>query len=282
MNTFALINNIKNNIKKAMSNNTNLKNTQEVSPQVSSPVVVEELPTVMEKPVSKPSLDLSPSVVNIIKAKNDEIENSGNDLGAYAMETCVNVNGNIKGFKNILGIVVMNYKVEAERMAQDVQTELSTEINKLNNLIIKLTNEIHSIETFVIPEKLEELKSQDLQVEALMNKSEFNVSASLSSERLLIMQLAAARTKEIIRELKKKVVELQTQIDQTKIGIAGLQMQSQQINFFNESALRRRLNLFMNHWIIGLTGMDADDELLNETESVFNNYLDGQLALLAA
>ena len=237
---------------------------------------------VLQQVSDKPVLDLSPSVVNIIKTKKEEIENSGNDLGAYAMDTCVGQNGSIQGFKNILNIVVMNYKVEAERMEQDVQTELSTEVNRLNNLIIKLSNEIHSIETFVIPEKQEELKSQKEQIAALMNTSEFEVSSSLSSERLLIMQLAAARTKEIIRELKKKVVVLQTEIDQTKIGIEGLNKQSQQINFFNESALRRRLSLFLNHWLIALTGMDAAEGKIKETEEVFNSYQANQLALLAA
>jgi len=280
MNTFTFIRNIKNNIMKAMNNNSNQK-------QIESPTVVKQeergySPSVIDKPASKPNLDLSPSVVNIIKTKVNEIENSGNDLGAYAMETCVNQNGKIVGFINTLNIVVSNYKVEAERMEQDVQMELSTQINKFNNLIIKLINEIHSIETFVIPEKIEELKSQEEKVRSLMNTTEYNVSASLSSERLLIMQLAAARTKEIIRELKKKVVELQTEIDQTKISVKGLELQSENINFFNESVLKRRMSLFLNHWVIALVNIDADDSFISETKDVFNDYLDEQTALLAA
>lgn len=281
MNTFAFINNIKNNIKKVMSNNNKSQQTVEL-PQAVNSIAKEEHTSVLQQMSNSPDIDLSPSVVNMIKAKKNEIELSGNDLGAYAMDTCVAQNGNIKGFKNVLNVVVMNYKVEAERMEQDVKIELSTEINRLNNLIIKLTNEIHSIETFVIPEKQEELKSQENQIISLMNNSEYNVSSSLSSERLLIMQLAAARTKEIIRELKKKVVELQTEIDQTKIAIEGLNMQSQQINFFNESVLRRRLALFLNHWLIALSGMGVDETLIAETEEVFKNYQNNQIALLAA
>jgi uncharacterized coiled-coil protein SlyX len=264
-----------------MSNNNKSQQTVEL-PQAVNSIAKEEHTSVLQQMSNSPDIDLSPSVVNMIKAKKNEIELSGNDLGAYAMDTCVAQNGNIKGFKNVLNVVVMNYKVEAERMEQDVKIELSTEINRLNNLIIKLTNEIHSIETFVIPEKQEELKSQENQIISLMNNSEYNVSSSLSSERLLIMQLAAARTKEIIRELKKKVVELQTEIDQTKIAIEGLNMQSQQINFFNESVLRRRLALFLNHWLIALSGMGVDETLIAETEEVFKNYQNNQIALLAA
>jgi len=280
MNTFTFIRNIKNSIMRALNNNSNQKQIES-----SKEIKQEESgysSSVIEQPTSKPNLDLSPSVVNIIKTKVNEIEKSGNDLGAYAMEICVNQDGKIVGFINTLNIVVTNYKVEAERMEQDVQMELSTEINKFNNLIIEKTNEIHSIETFVIPEKIEELKSQEEQVRSLMNTTEYNVSASLSSERLLIMQLAAARTKEIIRELKKKVVELGTIIDQTKIGIEGLKLQSKNINFFNESVLKRRMSLFLNHWVIALVNIDATDDFISETKDVFNDYLDEQTALLAA
>jgi hypothetical protein len=263
-----------------MNNNNSQKQIE--APSVIKPEAQDNIPSVYEKPESKPELHVTPSVVNLIKSKTYEIENSGNDLGAYAMETCVNTNGNIKSFENILDVVVMNYKVEAERMEQDVQTELSTEINKMNNLIIKTMNEIHSIESFAIPEKVEELKMQKEQVNSLMNTTEYDVSASLSSERLLIMQLAAARTKEIIRELKKKVVALQTEIDQTKLGIEGLEMQKKNINFFNESVLKRRLSLFLNHWLIALANMETNDDFIRETKEVFNDYLTKQTALLAA
>ncbi len=283
MNTFTLINKIKNNIQKAIKPSSKQQNqtTMKTNPNI----VIEapannSTPSFIEQPITMPPADVTPAVVNMIKSKQGELNNSGNDLGAYAMDTCVALNGKLNGFKNIMSVVVMNYKVEADSVKQDVQSELSSEINKLNNHIIKLNNEIHSIESFLIPEKIVELKNYEEQIASLMTNTEYGVSTSLSSERLVIMQLAAALNKELIRELKQKVVELKTEIDQTRLGIEGLDMQQSQINFFNEPALRRRLGLFFNHWLIALEGLDAEEGHIEETKEVFNQYLNEQIILL--
>lgn len=282
MNTFAFINNLKNNIKKVMNNNNTTNNKIEHTPILEQTPNSPSAATAMSLPVSKTTHDVSPAVVNMIKSKYNELENNGNDLGAYAMETCVGHNGSVQGFVNMLNVILGNYKVEAERLEQDVKTELSTDINKLNYKIIELKNKIHSIESFSIPEKQEELHNQELQVDSLMNNQEYSLSASLSSERLLIIQLAAARTKEIIRDLKKTTVQLQTEIDQIIIGISGLELQLQQINFYNESVLKRRLGLFLNHWLIALNGIGANELLYKETQTAFSIYQTQQLELITA
>jgi chromosome segregation ATPase len=224
---------------------------------------------------------VNPAIVNIVKNKASELDNVGNDLGAMAMERCVAMDGKLTGMLEVLNVVLHNYKVEAINARQDVETELSSEINKLNNEIIELNNNIHDIETNLIPEKIQEKKDYEVQLESLMNNnSSYDFSESLSSDRILIVQLAVARTKELIRKLKQKVVQLKTDIDQKKLAIDGLEQQKQNINFYNEAALRRRMGIFFNHWLIALVGLDATDDFIEKTKSAYNQYMEEQVRLI--
>lgn len=285
MNTFALINKIRANMVKVI---TPKSKYQKQIIMENSPNTVNEIPqinkvtSIANQSFEAPDANISPVVVNMIKSKQGEIDSLGNDLSAYAMESCIGHNGGLIGFQNVLENVLMNYKVEADMAKQDVESELVMEINKLNNHIIKLNNEIHSIELYLIPEKEDELKKYENQIDLLMNHSNPGISSSLSSERLTIIQLATARSKELIRELKQKVVELKTEIDQTKLGVEGLKMQISQINFYNESALRRRLGLFFNYWLIALEVINTDIAFVEKTKNIYNQYLNSQIELINA
>ncbi|RLD43970.1 MAG: hypothetical protein DRI86_08715 [Bacteroidetes bacterium] len=279
MSTFTQIQKIKNNIKNMFKNNENSNLPEQPAKQEIAMVKQVEVPATK---VSLPSANVSPAVVNMINNKQMELQNKGNDLGAYAMEICVAQNGSYIGFLNAMNIVVMNYKVDAELAKQELEIELVQEINNRNSKVIAITNEIAGIESIAIPEKEVELNRYNLEINSLMDNQENGISESLSNERLLIMQLAIARTNELIRKFKHKVILLNTEISQIKLTIDGLNMQKGSINFFNESSLRRRLNLFFNHWLIALEGLGMELTTIEETKDKFVEYLNQEIVKIAA
>ncbi len=229
-------------------------------------------------PTAISSVNLTPTVVvnpatQLVSMASTEIKNiETRDLASWAMEKCLALNGNIHGLTSLLDVVLMNYKLEAKTLEEELKVQRTNTINSINDEIIELNNRIAIINEFHIPEKENHIKYLDEQLSALENNKTYDLNTELGSETYTILSVSKARTREIIRKLQSQIVELKTQIQQKEIRINTLKLQMESINLFNKEIVLRRMNIFLDGWLTGLEGMGAPQSLFDETRNVFNKY----------
>jgi ElaB/YqjD/DUF883 family membrane-anchored ribosome-binding protein len=228
-----------------------------------------------------PDIPVSPAVRPVSMAASEFERTQVTDLKSWGMDQCINMNGNLQGLLSSLEIVIKNYKLEATAREEELKGELTHSINLINEEIIELNNQIAAIRDINIPEKEREIDQFDTEMQALKSNTQYDLQSDYGSELFTILATSKARTKEIIRKLQTRIIELKTDIEKLENRIITMRQQMEHTNLFIHDILSRRMHIFFNGWLAGLEGMGTEPAYVKETINVFNDYNDNYIKYLS-
>jgi hypothetical protein len=228
-------------------------------------------------PELNPTVNIMPQVHSISNVAAELNYIKIDDLKSIAVNECSKSGGSFSKLQHFTNIVIMSYKMEAAADEEKIKSETAWEINQINNRIIKLNNDIANIKDFLIPDKEKELQKYDRQLDMLANSSQYDLKTDLGSDLYTIIQVSQARTRQHIRDLHAKIIELKTLIEQEKNRIDTMRLQMKNLNMFTRDVLSRRLSIFFSGWIDGLIGIEASESTVENARNFADTFINKRM-----
>ena len=190
----------------------------------------------------------------LVKKIETNLENEGLNLGVHH-------SGSQEGLESSLRIIYTDYQAEINKLDLEHRDKIIEEIHAFEEQSIKCNNQVRHLKENLIPDKMDDLKEIDAQIDSC-GKTSLNTFIDMTNsdndDMLPIWMMQKRNYKKSLNDFKAQVISLENESEQLSSRIIALNKQLESFSYYSNDLLKNRLETFYNGWLKSYAFIEID------------------------